>query len=50
MDLNSEKEIVNALCRLAGQEKFYSATDNLKSPAYIGLLQEDLFDNRVNME
>ena len=32
------------------QEKFYSATDNLKSPAYIGLLQEDLFDNRVNME
>jgi hypothetical protein len=27
-----------------GQEKFYSATDNLKSPAYRGLLTEDLFD------
>ena len=27
-----------------GQEKFYSATDNLKSPAYRGLLAEDLFD------
>ncbi len=27
-----------------GQEKFYSATDNLKSPAYRGLLPEDLFD------
>jgi hypothetical protein len=28
----------------SGQEKFYSATDNLKSPAYRGLLPEDLFD------
>jgi hypothetical protein len=28
----------------AGHEKFYSATDNLKSPAYRGLLPEDLFD------
>jgi hypothetical protein len=27
-----------------GREKFYSATDNLKSPAYRGLLAEDLFD------
>lgn len=27
-----------------GQEKFYSATDNLKSPAYRGLLPEDLFE------
>ena len=27
-----------------GQAKFYSATDNLKSPAYRGLLAEDLFD------
>jgi hypothetical protein len=27
-----------------GREKFYSATDNLKSPAYRGLLPEDLFD------
>ncbi|MDH3375125.1 MAG: peptide ligase PGM1-related protein [Gammaproteobacteria bacterium] len=27
-----------------GQAKFYSATDNLKSPAYRGLLPEDLFD------
>lgn len=27
-----------------GQQKFYSATDNLKSPAYRGLLPEDLFD------
>jgi hypothetical protein len=27
-----------------GQEKYYSATDNLKSPAYRGLLPEDLFD------
>ncbi|MDA1372859.1 MAG: peptide ligase PGM1-related protein, partial [Proteobacteria bacterium] len=26
-----------------GQAKFYSATDNLKSPAYRGLLPEDLF-------
>lgn len=28
----------------AGQQKFYKATDNLKSPAYRGLLPEDLFD------
>lgn len=27
-----------------GREKFYFATDNLKSPAYRGLLPEDLFD------
>ena len=27
-----------------GQPKFYSATDNLKSPAYRGLLPEDLFE------
>ena len=27
-----------------GQRKFYSATDNLKSPAYRGLLPEDLFE------
>ena len=27
-----------------GTPKFYSATDNLKSPAYHGLLPEDLFD------
>lgn len=27
-----------------GQIKFYSATDNLKSPAYRGLLPEDLFE------
>jgi len=27
-----------------GQEKYYSATDNLKSSAYRGLLPEDLFD------
>jgi hypothetical protein len=26
-----------------GQAKYYSATDNLKSPAYRGLLPEDLF-------
>jgi hypothetical protein len=31
-------------CAPTGQEKFYSATDNLKSPAYKGLLPEDLFD------
>lgn len=31
-------------CSPTGQEKFYSATDNLKSPAYRGLLPEDLFD------
>ena len=31
-------------CAPTGQEKFYSATDNLKSPAYRGLLTEDLFD------
>ncbi len=28
----------------SGQAKYYSATDNLKSPAYRGLLPEDLFD------
>lgn len=28
----------------SGQEKYYKATDNLKSPAYRGLLPEDLFD------
>jgi hypothetical protein len=27
-----------------GQAKYYSATDNLKSPAYRGLLPEDLFE------
>lgn len=27
-----------------GQAKFYSATDNMKSPAYRGLLPEDLFE------
>ena len=27
-----------------GQTKFYTATDNLKSPAYRGLLPEDLFE------
>ncbi len=27
-----------------GKEKFYSATDNLKAPAYRGLLPEDLID------
>ena len=27
-----------------GQQKFYCATDNLKSPAYRGLLPEDLFE------
>lgn len=27
-----------------GQTKYYSATDNLKSPAYRGLLPEDLFE------
>ena len=27
-----------------GQAKFYTATDNLKSPAYRGLLPEDLFE------
>jgi hypothetical protein len=27
-----------------GQAKFYNATDNLKSPAYRGLLPEDLFE------
>ena len=39
--LNPESGIFNAP---TGQEKFYSATDNLKSPAYRGLLAEDLFD------
>ncbi len=28
----------------AGQPKYYCATDNLKSPAYRGLLPDDLFD------
>jgi len=40
-ELNPETGIFHAP---AGQEKFYSATDNLKSPAYRGLLPEDLFD------
>jgi len=31
-------------CSPSGQQKFYSATDNLKSPAYRGLVPEDLFD------
>jgi hypothetical protein len=39
--LNTETGI---FCAPTGQEKFYSATDNLKSPAYRGLLPEDLFD------
>ena len=39
--LNPETGIFSAP---TGQEKFYSATDNLKSPAYRGLLPEDLFD------
>ncbi len=39
--LNPETGIFHAP---TGQEKFYSATDNLKSPAYRGLLPEDLFD------
>jgi hypothetical protein len=30
-----------------GREKFYSATDNLKSPAYRGLLPDDLLDLMV---
>jgi len=40
-ELNPETGIFSAP---TGQEKFYSATDNLKSPAYRGLLPEDLFD------
>ncbi len=40
-ELNPETGIFHAP---TGQEKFYSATDNLKSPAYRGLLPEDLFD------
>jgi hypothetical protein len=40
-ELNAESGIFRAP---TGQEKFYSATDNLKSPAYRGLLPEDLFD------
>ncbi len=40
-ELNPETGIFYAP---TGQEKFYSATDNLKSPAYRGLLPEDLFD------
>ena len=39
--LNPETGIFHAP---TGQEKFYSATDNLKSRAYRGLLPEDLFD------
>lgn len=39
--LNAETGI---FCAPTGQEKFYSATDNLKSPDYRGLLPEDLFD------
>jgi hypothetical protein len=39
--LNAETGI---FCAPTGQEKFYSATDNLKSAAYRGLLPEDLFD------
>jgi hypothetical protein len=40
-ELNPDTGIYHAP---TGQEKFYSATDNLKSPAYRGLLPEDLFD------
>ena len=40
-ELNPESGI---FCAPTGQEKFYSSTDNLKSPAYRGLLPEDLFD------
>ena len=40
-ELNPETGIFQAP---TGQEKFYSATDNLKSSAYRGLLPEDLFD------
>ena len=40
-ELSPQTGIFNAP---TGQEKFYSATDNLKSPAYRGLLPEDLFD------
>ena len=40
-ELNPETGIFHSP---TGQEKFYSATDNLKSPAYRGLLPEDLFD------
>jgi hypothetical protein len=40
-ELNPETGIFYAP---TGQEKFYSATDNLKSPTYRGLLPEDLFD------
>jgi len=40
-ELNPDSGI---FCAPNGQEKFYSATDNLKSPAYRGLLPEDLFD------
>lgn len=39
--LNEETGIFHAP---TGEEKFYSATDNLKSNAYRGLLPEDLFD------
>lgn len=40
-ELNPETGIFTAP---TGQAKYYSATDNLKSPAYRGLLPEDLFD------
>ncbi|MGA9574245.1 MAG: ATP-grasp domain-containing protein, partial [Lysobacterales bacterium] len=40
-ELNPETGIYYAP---TGQEKFYSATDNLKSAGYRGLLPEDLFD------
>ena len=39
--LDSDSGLFRAL---TGQTKFYSATDNLKSPAYRGLLPEDLFE------
>jgi len=44
-ELNPETGIYYAP---TGQEKFYSATDNLKSPAYRGLLPEDLFDISIS--
>ncbi|MGB5354638.1 MAG: peptide ligase PGM1-related protein [Woeseia sp.] len=31
-------------CTLGSDKKYYSATDNLKSPSYHGLLPEDLFE------
>ena len=44
-ELDSETGIFHAP---NGDAKFYSATDNLKSPAYRGLLPEDLFDIIIN--